>query len=211
MSSTASITRFLDGLGACMYFGHSRFELRRSSGLHPEKPRATSSSIIPAVGCRSVQSTGLCLTHGLDARHSMNGVGDVIAGLSARWRGLFSTFSGKNDMEQMNTTVSECLKACLECHQICTETAAHVLHSGGGHSEAKHLVALLDCAQICAVSADFMSRRSPHHAHLCAECAEICEACVVLCESHEDPDGQMARCAQACRRCAKSCDEMGSA
>lgn len=114
-------------------------------------------------------------------------------------------------MEQMNTAVSECLKACLECHQICTETAAHVLHSGGGHSEAKHLVALLDCAQICAVSADFMSRRSPHHAHLCTECAEICEACAVLCESHEDPDGQMARCAQACRRCAKSCDAMGSA
>lgn len=114
-------------------------------------------------------------------------------------------------MEQMNNAGSDCLSTCLECHQICTETAAHVLHSGGGHSEPKHLVALLDCAQICAVSADFMSRRSPHDAHLCAECAEICEACAALCEIHEDPDGQMARCAQVCRRCAKSCAEMGSA
>ena len=59
-------------------------------------------------------------------------------------------------------------------------TFAHVLHGGHVHSEAKHLVALLDCAQICLTHADFMARRSPHHAHLAGECAEICSACAAV-------------------------------
>lgn len=113
--------------------------------------------------------------------------------------------------EQMDQSMQACIKACLECHQLCTETAAHVLHGHAGHSEARHLVALLDCAQMCAVSADFMARRSPHHTHVCAECAEICSACAGMCEAHPDPDGQMKRCAEACRRCAETCSEMGSA
>ena len=112
--------------------------------------------------------------------------------------------------QEMNMSMKECIKACLDCHQLCTETAAHVLHGGAGHSEPEHLIALLDCAQICAVSADFMARRSPHHTHVCAECAEICSACAALCEAHPDPDGQMKRCAEACRRCAKSCGQMGA-
>ncbi len=110
----------------------------------------------------------------------------------------------------INDPHADCIKTCLDCHQICTAAAVHVLYDGGRHSEAKHLVALMDCAQICAVSADFMSRRSPHHHHICAECAEICEACAVMCEAHEDPDGQMKRCAEACRRCAQSCQQMGA-
>lgn len=111
-------------------------------------------------------------------------------------------------MDQMSQTMEQCIEDCLACHRICTETVAHVLHGGGKHSEAKHLVALLDCAQMCALSADFMARRSPHHAHVCEECAEICEACASLCESHQDDDGQMSRCADACRRCAQSCKAM---
>jgi hypothetical protein len=114
------------------------------------------------------------------------------------------------DMKQskMSSEMMECLRNCLECHRICTETAAHVLHGEHLHSEAKHLVALLDCAQICAVHADFMSRRSPHHAHLAGECVEICNACAALCEQHPDPDGEMQICAQACRKCAESCSRM---
>lgn len=114
-------------------------------------------------------------------------------------------------MNQSNASMQECITHCLDCHRLCTETAAHVLHGHGHHSESKHLVALLDCAQICAASADFMARRSPHHARLCADCAEICNACAALCEAHPDPDGQMKRCAEACRRCARSCEQMGEA
>ena len=43
--------------------------------------------------------------------------------------------------------------------------------------------------KICVACADFMARGSPHHEHLCRECAEICEGCAALCERHADPDG----------------------
>jgi hypothetical protein len=110
--------------------------------------------------------------------------------------------------QTLSPEMQQCLDNCMACHRLCTETAAHVLHGGHVHSEAKHLVALLDCAQICLTHADFMVRRSPHHAHLAGECAEICSACAALCEEHEDPDGEMAACAKACRACAESCSKM---
>jgi len=110
--------------------------------------------------------------------------------------------------QTLSPEMQQCLDNCMACHRLCTETAAHVLHGGHVHSEAKHLVALLDCAQICLTHADFMGRRAPHHAHLAGECAEICSACAALCEEHEDPDGEMAKCAQACRACAETCSKM---
>jgi hypothetical protein len=112
-------------------------------------------------------------------------------------------------MNEPSESMQQCISNCLECHRICTETVAHLLHGGGHHSESKHLIELLDCSQMCALSADFMTRRSPHHTHVCPECAEICNACATLCEEHIDTDGQMRRCAEACRRCATSCAAMG--
>lgn len=112
------------------------------------------------------------------------------------------------NQSQKGSVMADCVIDCLDCHRLCTQTAALVLHGGHVHSEAKHLVALLDCAQICMVHADFMARRSPHHAHLAKECAEICNACAALCEEHPDPDGKMKLCAEVCRKCAKSCQEM---
>ena len=112
-------------------------------------------------------------------------------------------------MDKMSNLMRQCLENCQDCHRICTETVAHVLHGGGHHAESKHLVALLDCAQMCGLSVDFMARQSPHHTHICRECAEICSDCATLCETHSDADGQMKRCADACRRCANTCEEMG--
>jgi hypothetical protein len=111
-------------------------------------------------------------------------------------------------MEALTNDMQQCIANCMKCHQVCTETAAHVLHGGHKHDEAKHLVALLDCAQMCSLHADFMTRRSPHAAHLAKECAEICNACAALCEGHPDPDGKMKQCAEVCRQCAASCERM---
>lgn len=111
-------------------------------------------------------------------------------------------------LKPLNEKMEEYLAACLECHRICTATAAHVMHGDSHHSEVLHLVSLLDCAQICLVHADFMARRSPHHSHLARECAEICISCATFCEAHSDADGMMTECAKACRACADSCTDM---
>lgn len=64
---------------------------------------------------------------------------------------------------------------------------------------------LMDCAQICAASQDFMLRNSPHHSHICGECAEICTKCAEDCEWMANGDQEMMRCAESRRRYAESC------
>lgn len=102
--------------------------------------------------------------------------------------------------------LDECIEHCQECHRTCLETFfEHCLNAGGKHLESVHVRLLMDCAQICQVSADFMLRGSAHHTHICRECAEICSACAESCEAV----GGMEECVQACRDCAESCRAMG--
>jgi hypothetical protein len=83
----------------------------------------------------------------------------------------------------------------------------HCLQQGGEHAEAGHLRLLLDCAEICQASANFMLRGSPFHVRTCAACSEICQACAEDCEQMGG-DERMRACAEACRRCAESCAKM---
>jgi hypothetical protein len=106
--------------------------------------------------------------------------------------------------------MQECVQNCTDCHRICLETAAYCVQMGGPHAEASHVGLLLDCAQICATSADFMTRGAVLHPRVCGVCAEVCERCAEDCERFGD-DAQMRRCAEVCRRCAESCRRMASA
>jgi len=55
------------------------------------------------------------------------------------------------------TEMQRCLKHCQRCHSTCLEMAAtYCLEMGGKHAEPAHLRLMLDCAQICQTSADFM-------------------------------------------------------
>jgi len=102
----------------------------------------------------------------------------------------------------------ECIENCTQCHSVCTETAQHCLHMGGKHAEAAHIRLLLDCADICRTSADFMLRGSAKHALVCGTCAEICLACAEACERIGPEDRMMKHCADICRKCAESCRQM---
>ena len=107
-----------------------------------------------------------------------------------------------------SSQMQECLDNCRECHSICTETAQHCLQMGGTHAEAAHVRLLLDCAQICQTSADFMLRGSSYHTRTCGICADICSACAESCEQIGADDSMMKTCAEVCRRCAASCRQM---
>jgi hypothetical protein len=63
---------------------------------------------------------------------------------------------------------------------------------------------MMNCAEICQTSANFMLSSSSHHAQVCRICAEICDACA---ESCDKLDG-MEDCAKACRDCARQCRTM---
>jgi hypothetical protein len=114
--------------------------------------------------------------------------------------------------EQTHDAMQECIEECVNCHAVCTMTLQHCIATGGDHTEVNLLGILLDCAEICQTSANFMLRGSPYHIVTCAACTELCRACEQACRALAN-DEQLAHCQEVCAACAESCDrmsEMGS-
>jgi hypothetical protein len=103
----------------------------------------------------------------------------------------------------------DCIANCLNCHSLCIATITHCLEMGGRHAEMAHIRLMIDCAEICQTSANFMLRGSAMHSRTCGVCADVCERCAQDCERFGD-DTYMRACAEACRRCAHSCKHMAA-
>lgn len=112
-------------------------------------------------------------------------------------------------MAHISSKTRACIESCHSCHEVCAETVSHCLSMGGKHAAAGHIGTLLDCGQICDVSADFMLRGSAHQTSVCGLCADVCDACAASCEALGG--AEMKRCAEECRRCAESCRAMAGA
>jgi hypothetical protein len=94
--------------------------------------------------------------------------------------------------------IEQCIENCTRCHRICLETAARHFRGerGAAQGHEAHVRLLLDCAEICQTSANFMVRGSDLHGHTCAACAAVCERCAEECDKlGEDP--HMAACAES--------------
>ena len=105
----------------------------------------------------------------------------------------------------LDSPMRDAIKACLDCHSMCLQMAMnYCLERGGRHVEQKHLRLMLNCAELCQTSANFMLSNSPLHGRVCGVCAEACEACAKSCEQV----GDMRECVEECLRCAKSCRTM---
>jgi len=112
-----------------------------------------------------------------------------------------------NTQSMIDERMRTCVQECNNCHDACTETILHCLEMGGLHAEPKHIRTMLDCAEICKTSADFMLRMSDFHSQVCGVCADVCERCEAECERFKD-DPMMQQCADACQNCARSCHDM---
>jgi hypothetical protein len=110
----------------------------------------------------------------------------------------------------ISSEMQQCIDECTRCHQICLVTVNHCLELGGRHAEPSHIGLMLDCAEICQTSADFMLRGSDRHHLTCRICADICRACAEDCERLAGDDPMMRECAEECRRCQKSCERMAA-
>ena len=107
--------------------------------------------------------------------------------------------------------MEQCIQNCLDCHRACLEMVTYCLKLGGTHAEVEHISLLLDCAEICRTSADFMIRGSAMHRRICGVCADICERCAADCERMGADDVHLKACAELCRRSAESCRQMAKA
>nr|ADN17555.1 protein of unknown function DUF326 [Gloeothece verrucosa PCC 7822] len=113
-------------------------------------------------------------------------------------------------LNQVNPEMRQCIENCLDCHSVCLNTVFYCLEKGGKHSDTAHIRLMLDCAEICQISANFMLRGSDLHSRTCGICADICSRCAADCQSMGD-DSQMTACADMCRRCAETCEQMSMA
>ena len=106
---------------------------------------------------------------------------------------------------EIDSPMKDAINACLDCHSMCLRTAmSYCLEQGGPHVEQQHFRLMLNCAELCQTSANFMLSDSPLHRRVCAVCAEACEACAESCKQV----GGMDKCIEECLRCAKSCKTM---
>lgn len=113
----------------------------------------------------------------------------------------------KGQMTMTDHDMKACIDECEKCHRVCVETVRYCLEKGGRHAAPKHILLLIDCAEICQTNANFMLRGSAVHQAICGACAKTCERCAESCESIGD-DAQVKACAKTCRACAESCRNM---
>ena len=108
----------------------------------------------------------------------------------------------------ISSSMQRCIDNCLTCHSVCLrEAMTHCLEVGGKHLAPPHFRLMINCAELCQTTANFMLSNSAYHSLVCALCADVCEACAQSCEQV----GEMDECVQMCRRCAESCREMATA
>ena len=115
------------------------------------------------------------------------------------------TRSSFSDATFVRSVLSSDLRAgialCRRARLVLQGAAVRSFDAGGMELDPVHLRLLLDCAQMCEMTADFMSRNSPYHLYLCEVCAAICEACAESCALA----GAMEECAAICQECIVVC------
>lgn len=105
-------------------------------------------------------------------------------------------------MNQLSRLAQEAIQALQYCHMTCSSMAmTHCLEMGGEHARPQHLRLMLDCAALCAFTADALGRKSQFHNRFAALCAEVCETCAKDCEAL----GDMEDCVRSCRDCVRLC------
>lgn len=104
------------------------------------------------------------------------------------------------------TKMQACIDVCNGCMQACEECLSLCLQEADVKARVHCINMLRDCADICAMAAQYMSRGSHHAKQLCSLCATICEACANDCAQFKDQ--HCLKCADACKICATECRKM---
>jgi hypothetical protein len=99
-----------------------------------------------------------------------------------------------------------CVDNCARCHRQCILALNYCIKKGGKYADPEHIQTLLDCAQMCQTSTDFMTRQSKFHDKVCQVCSEICAKCADSCAALNDD--KLADCVEMCRKCSESCKKM---
>lgn len=124
--------------------------------------------------------------------------------LSADQKDMHLLMNGNHLYGDEQDSMQACIDACRRCHEACRRVlSALSLHQGGLQAEPSIRV-LLECSDLCTLSADMQLMASPYRRRMCEICAEACRECEHQCMGTAIADD----CAEACRLCAESCEAM---
>jgi hypothetical protein len=101
-----------------------------------------------------------------------------------------------------------CIDACVKCAQACNKCFKSCLEKDNINEMKLALSILVDCAEICYVTAVSMSQNNNFSSELSDACAELCDKCATICEVYEDLSCQDS--VKACRNCAAECRKVSS-
>jgi hypothetical protein len=110
-------------------------------------------------------------------------------------------------MSVPSTEMQQCIDNCLSCHATCEATFRYALSTDHLETDRTQMLRLLDCAEICRTSADFLLRNSGQHHATCTACAAICAECAEWC-ARLQRDAILKQCGLVCEACAVSCEGM---
>lgn len=105
-----------------------------------------------------------------------------------------------------SSSMATCLQACQHCHEVCRKAAFGISPAAAQELAADDVRLLLECAELCQLSANWQLAGSQYCRQICGVCAEVCRQCQDRCNDNEG----MQECAAACQRCAESCAAMSS-
>jgi len=118
-----------------------------------------------------------------------------------------------NPTDDLNVDkLAKAIDACLACAQTCTACADACLGEEMVADLRNCIRTNLDCADICAVTATVLSRRTGSNlatvkAQLEA-CRIACATCAEECENHAEMHEHCRVCAEACRHCEQACADL---
>jgi hypothetical protein len=95
------------------------------------------------------------------------------------------------------------VRKLFDCVAECNRCMAECLNEADVSMMARCIELDTDCAEICALTAGFLSRNSESGDTLLALCGEICQACGDECAKHDAE--HCIRCAAVCHDCAEAC------
>lgn len=119
---------------------------------------------------------------------------------------LLAANHAKDSDSAMKEQMQNCIDACTQCHQACRRVLAALSRSSRGMHAQPSMQVLLECSDLCALSASLQLERSPYSPRVCEICADACRECEHQCMGTEIGE----ECAQACRFCAESCEAMAA-
>jgi len=101
--------------------------------------------------------------------------------------------------------LADCIEAAEYCQRTLREYARNGARAGPGLPADRALWRLmLDCAELCAATADFARTESVFLPQLAESCSHLCDECAAASERAEASPA-LEVCAEACRVCASRC------